>query len=441
MTKRQKVFSALGRFLKDLFTKNIVLKVVALLFAIMLWGYVLSIENPEYTKRVRDVEISIVGEDSLNSRGLMLVTRDTGTTDVDILCKINKHSELDASRVTCTVDLSNRAISLDPDENSKIITLDVQANVASEYGTVQNIEVPSVELEVARLSSRNNVQVSVKYSGSLPEGFTVDVPTSLSLSMRGQKSMLDRIVRGEATVDLDSFPTADPDTLANTYDLVLPVRFYDSSNILLSNITTSDGEEFTVNVRVVIRAYKEVEIIPVVEMLEEGYTWNYVLSRSKVILYGDRSVLNDISSVRTTAVAATPEMRNTPVAVDLILPDGVETTAGFNKTITVTITVTELTDTKTFEVPITYKNIGGSLALAQDTPTTVRFTISGTRSTVQAFDVYGITAPVDLYGYAEGELTLPIRFNVSGGAGLTIEPETDTVTVRLETVSAEEHQE
>ena len=127
MTKRQKVFSALGRFLKDLFTKNIVLKVVALLFAIMLWGYVLSIENPEYTKRVRDVEISIVGEDSLNSRGLMLVTRDTGTTDVDILCKINKHSELDASRVTCTVDLSSRAITLDPDENSKIITRDTNS--------------------------------------------------------------------------------------------------------------------------------------------------------------------------------------------------------------------------------------------------------------------------------------------------------------------------
>ena len=122
MTKRQKFFSAVGRFLKNVFTKNILLKVIALLFAVMLWGYVLSVENPEYTKRVRDVEISIVGEDSLNARGLMLLTRDTGTTDVDILCHINKHSELDASRVTCTVDLSNRAISLDPDENSKIIT-------------------------------------------------------------------------------------------------------------------------------------------------------------------------------------------------------------------------------------------------------------------------------------------------------------------------------
>ena len=36
MTKRQKFFSALGRFLKNIFTKNILLKIVALLFAVML---------------------------------------------------------------------------------------------------------------------------------------------------------------------------------------------------------------------------------------------------------------------------------------------------------------------------------------------------------------------------------------------------------------------
>ncbi len=432
MTKGQKFLSAFKRFWINVFTKNIFLKVVALLFAILLWGYVLSIENPEYTKRVRNVEISIVGEDSLNSRGLMLVTRDTGTTDVDILCRINKHSELDASRVTCTVDLSNRAITLDSDEDSKIITLDVQANVASEYGTVQSIEVPSVELEVAKLKTRNNVQVSVKYTGSLPEGYTVEVPSSLSISMRGQKSILDRVVRGEVTIDLDSFPNADLSTLANTYDLVLPVRFYDSSNILLEDVTSIDGETFTVNVRAVIRAYKEVEIIPDVEMLDEGYTWNYALSRSKVILYGDREVLNKITSLRTTTVVATPDMHNTPVAVELILPDGVETASGFSKTITVTITVTELTLTEEYEIPITYKNLGQGLALGDDVPKTIRFTVSGSQSDMKAFDPNSITVTVDLYGYIAGEHTLPIRVDSENRSGrFTYTPETESVLVKL----------
>ena len=433
MTKRQKFFAAFKRFLINIFTKNIFLKIVALLFAILLWGYVLSIENPEYTKRVRDVEISITGEESLNSRGLMLVTRDTGTTDVDILCRINKHSELDESRVSCTIDLTSRAITLDPDEDSKVIAFDVQAKVATDYGTVQSIEVPSVELEVARLSSRNNVQVSVNYIGNLPEGFTVEVPSSMSISMRGQKSILDRVVRGEATVNLDALPTSDLETLANTYDLVLPVRFYDSSNILLEDIMTTDGEAFTVNVRTVIRAYKEVEIIPNVEMLDEGYTWSYVLSRSRVILYGDRATLNKINSIRTTTVAATPSMHNTPVAVELILPDGVETASGFSKTITVTMTVTELTSTAEVEIPITYKNLGQGLALDANVPKTVTVSISGPRSEVTAFNVDRLTATVDLYGYTAGAHTLPIRLTVDGrsNSDLVILLSDETATVEL----------
>ncbi len=436
MTKRQKFFSAVGRFLKNIFTKNIALKIIALLFAILLWSYVLSIENPLYTKHVRDVDISIIGEDTLNSRGLMLVTRDTGTTDVDILCRINKHSELDASRVTCVVDLSNRAISLDEDVDSKKIMLDVQASVTSEYGTIQSLSVNSVELEVARLSSRNNVRVTARTTGSLPEGFTVELPSNLSISMRGQKSVLDQIVRGEVTIDLDSFPVGDPATLANTYDRVLPVQFYDSSNILLENIASSDGESFTINARVVIRAYKEVDIVPAIEMTDEGYTWTYISSRSKVTLYGDWSVLNGIDSVTTTSIAATPDMHNTPVAADLILPDGVETTSGFNKTITVTITVAEETDQKTFDVPITYaKTLGEGLALHPDAPKTIGITVSGPRSAVNAFDASHVTVTVDPYGYAAGTYTLPVKVDSGKSSdALTITPNAESVTVQIITV-------
>ena len=181
MTKRQKFFSALQRTFKNIFTKNTKPPIIALVFALLLWGYVLAIENPEYVKYVRDVDISIVGEDTLNARGLMLVTRDIGTTDVDVLCRISKHSELDSSRVSAYVDLSDRAISLDRAEDSKTISLDVQTKIASDYGTVQGVSVGSVEVTVARLSSRSNIRVTAKTEGDLPEGFDVVLPTNLTI--------------------------------------------------------------------------------------------------------------------------------------------------------------------------------------------------------------------------------------------------------------------
>lgn len=432
MTKRQKFFSALGRFFKELFTKNIFLKIVALLFAVLLWGYVLAIENPEYTKRVRDVEIGIIGESTLNQRGFMLVTRDAGTTDVDVLCKINKHSELDASRITCTVDLASRLVTMDAEENSRKISLDVTANLPTEYGTVQSLSVTSVELEVARLSTRNNVQVSVKYIGSLPEGYTVEVPSTLSISMTGRKSLLDRIARGEVTVDLETLPINDPDTLANVYDLVLPVKFYDSSNVLLSDLVSSTGEQFTANVRTVVRAYKEVEVEPSIEMLEEGYTWRYVLSRSKVILYGERADLDKIDTIKTETITATPKMNNTPMSANLIIPAGVEMSSGAVKSVTVTLYVEELSDRINAEIPIAYQNLTAGSTLSNDVPKTVTIDVYGPLSKLKTFQTDWVTATVDLTGYAEGKISLPVQLRVDSKAyDLSIGLVSETVDVEL----------
>ena len=432
MTKWQKFFSALGRFFINLFTKNILLKVAAFLFAVLLWGYVLSIENPEYVKRVRDVEIGIIGENSLNSRGLMLLTRDTGMTDVDVLCRINKHSELDASRVTCTVDLSNRGITLDEDEDSKEVSVDVKASVPTEYGTVQSLTTNSITLTIAKISTRSDVQISPKYTGSLPEGFTVEVLNSLSLSMTGEKSALDKVVRGEVTIDLNDFPINDPQTLANTYNRVLPVQFYDASNKRLDDIRSSNGETFSVNVRVLIRAYKEVEIEPSIEMLEEGYTWRYVLSRSKMIIYGDRALLDTIDSIKTETIAATPAMTNTPMSAVLIIPDGVETSAGFSKAITVTLSVEELTDTKTYDIPIDYVNIRKESSLSADAPKTVTIKVTGPLSALETFDPEWVKATVDLNGYTMGELDMPVRYDIDSKASwVTVEHPTETVSFEL----------
>ena len=50
-------------------TKNLVIKVVALLFAILLWGYVLTDLKPYRTKTVTNVATSFEGEAELLAQG------------------------------------------------------------------------------------------------------------------------------------------------------------------------------------------------------------------------------------------------------------------------------------------------------------------------------------------------------------------------------------
>ncbi len=444
MTKRQKAFSALGRFIKNIFTKNIPLKITALVFAILLWGYVLSIENPEYVKRIREVDIAIVGEDTLNNRGLMLMTRDTGTTDVDVLCKISKHSELDASRVTCYIDLSTITNTFDSEEDSKEVSVEVQTSVASEYGTVQGQSVGSVNVTVARLSSRSNIQVTVKTDGALADGFEYQLPSDLTVSLRGQKSEVDRISYAEATVDLSSFAVNDPATLAGTYDLVLPVQFYDSANVRLDDIVSSSGETVTTNVRVVIRAYKDVPIEPSI-VADDTFYADYGVSctsaQSTIRLYGDIATLSAIDSVKTEQILPGSEPGEERMLVNLVIPSGVTLDKSQTRVVTVFLRVWELmAEDVEYEVPITYSESKRTVALNGNEPKTVTVRVTGSVIAMKSFDPSLLTASVDLGNYFEGTFELPVRLTFGGDRNLyTIVLTMETVTVELIPIVGEDN--
>ena len=440
MTRRQKFFSALGRFFKNLFTKNITLKITALLFALLLWGYVLAMENPEYVKRVRDVDIAIVGEDSLNNRGLMLVTRNIGTTDVDIRCKISKHSELDASRVACTVDLSTIANQFGADEDTKTVTVEVTASLRdTEYGTIEGLTLSSVDLTIARISSRSNVPVSVKTEGTLPDLFTYSLEENqnLTVSFRGKKSEVDRITRGEVTVDLSSFAVNDPSTLAGTYDLNLPVQFYDRAGVLLEDIVTSSGESVTTNVRVVIRAYKDVPIVPNVaasDLFRSLFEYECIPAQETVRLYGPYDVIKDVNSIGTERIMPVMEEGDTEQKTTLIVPEGTELEKTQSKTVTVTVSVTArlAEEPATYTIPIDYTGVRSSVGLTGLEPKSVTITVSGTILGLQTFNPEWITAEVDLSGYESGAYDLPIAFTVNDRAlPFTITYSIETVHVEL----------
>lgn len=442
MTKRQKFFSALGRFFKGLFTKNIGLKLIALLFAILLWGYVLAVENPSYVKRVRDVEIAITGEDSLNNRGLMLVSRDTGTTDVDILCQISKHSELDTSRVSCSIDLSTLNVVFDEDEDVKTVPVEVQAKVASDYGTVQTLSTPSVDLKIARISSRSNIRVTVNAEGELADGFEYQLPENLTVSLRGQKSEVDRIAYADVTVDFSTFAVNDPAMLAGTYDLVLPVQFYDSANVRIDDVVTTSGDSVTTNVRVIIRAYKDVPIVANVvtdEAFDESYTYSCTPRQETIRLYGTRLLLDPIESILTEQIM--PEgPTDGRLTVVLLIPAKVDIAETQSKTVEVYLHVAEkMSDGVIYEIPITYSDTKREFVLDGEEPKTVQLFVVASVNAMKTFDPSEIKVSVDVKNYGEGTYTLPVVLTYTGDTSIyTVTLIDETVSVTLKPVQSEE---
>ena len=72
MENKNETGKKVGTFFKNLFLKNIGVKIVALFFATVLWGVVLTLQNPNRMKMIQNVPISFAGEADLQARDLVV---------------------------------------------------------------------------------------------------------------------------------------------------------------------------------------------------------------------------------------------------------------------------------------------------------------------------------------------------------------------------------
>ncbi len=419
MTKRQKFFSALGQFFKDFFTKNIILKIVVLLFAILLWGFVIAEENPEYSKRVYGVEIEIRGEDMLPSKGWMLVDRGTTSTDVDVKCQISKHGVLDASRIECYVDLTKIATARSTDGDTLTVPLDVKCEVASDFGTIDGCTVERVDIVLAKTQTLNNQTVEIDTTGTLPDDLVVELPKNVTIaSLTGQQSQVSKISKMKATVNLDEFAQMEP----GAYDVNLPVQFYQKGSNEAFSFITSSGEALTTGVHVTLRACREIPIdvgVTTSEDFDRRFEYSIrTTGVSTVKLCADRrEILDSIETVQTEQLypklIVTEELRN----LSLIIPDGTSLANGLTRyTVPVILSVTEKMETRDYEIPITYSGTKDNVYLSGDEQKTVVVRVSGTVSDMESFEKSWFTAYIAVENYLQGTIRLPIRLSFEGNS-------------------------
>ena len=278
--------------LKGFCTKNAAIKVVALLFAILLWGYVLTDQNPSRTKTVANVPTSFEGEAELLAQGLC-VRGDRAAilsdVTVQVRTQIAYYASLTANQISATISLRNIS-------EARTYELPVNATVSGGYGVVQSVTPGTVSVEIdTRLTK--TIPVTTVYTGTLPDGYWADMSASsvtTRVDVEGPKTDIERIKRAECVVDLSDCTS----TIYSTYDIIL----YDendeviSPDILIGTVPTS-------TVRIPIYPVKTVPV-NVKGSLEglDNLAANHELfsataTPQTVRLVGQQSVLDEIDSL------------------------------------------------------------------------------------------------------------------------------------------------
>ena len=292
--------------LRNLFRRNLPVKILALIAAIIMWGYVMNEENPSVNGRYT-VPIEIVNAPE--------------GYDVDLAVK----------EVTMKVR-APRALMATAHESDFKAVIDLSGATEGEYDEKIKTVIPQ-GFELQGLSDdtvhvimealiAHGVPVDISVSGKAAQGMELaDIkPSQQYVNVYGPRHLVDSIAKASGKIRL-----AD-----NNSDFTMRVKMtaITADGEGISNLSVLPGE-LDVTVHLVPGEGKKIVTIKpaVTGILPEGYTLGEVtVQPTQVEISGSNKLLADLKSIDTQAVSLQGVTTTLDKDVELALPEGIAST-------------------------------------------------------------------------------------------------------------------
>lgn len=364
--------------------------IISIVVALVLWAYVLGEVNPTTQQTISNVPVQLLNTQSLTARELAIAGSGDYTVNVLVEGKRADIMSVTAQDLTAEADLFGWS----KGENYIPVTVSVPE-------TLKVIEVKSAKIQV---TIEDLVAVSkpveVEFRGTLPadtEEGAIEVKPS-AIEITGARSEVESVIRVLVTVDYSGFSADGSSVQAAASALnyaAMPVE-----NVKLS------ANYVQVNARLL--RVKEVPLV--VELSGElGEGLGAELSVPETIkIKGARGILEEIQSVSAEPVDVTGVTGDGTVAVNVLLPDGVELAKGYEN-IQAGVSIQKVS-TRTFtyaadEVGLDGLTQGQSIGMQVDA---VDVTVTGRAEVVEAMTRDDLRLTIDATDLPPGVQTVKI---------------------------------
>ena len=427
LTRLRQLGSALWHTLRTNWPR----KLLALVLAVALWaGLITQDANLTREKTFTDVAVSVVGSDTLKRNGL-IVTSDL----TSLLSGVTLHAEVPQGQYNnVTASNYNPRIDLSRITGSGEQELRILANTTTAYGSVVESNPASVTLTVEEYATRYRVPVTVETLGSMPEGWyatgaSIDPPM---LTVSGPRSLVDRVRRAEAVVDLSALPAREGE-LRSAVDFRLLDAMGETIEDRLLEVMSEGVLLDTVIVEQTIYPQRTLDLNAlglVVGTPAHGYEIrSVVITPAQVTGAGTAETLEQLDTLYTESIVdVTGHSESFTRQLRVTRPP--ELVWLSQSTFTVAVEIGESIAQRRFtgvRIRAAGQDAGMRAALALQTADVV---VEGPQLWLEGLSASDLTLTVDLSGLAEGRYTLPILCALEGdGYTAAVEPETVQVTV------------
>ena len=404
--KKSRFWEMLKQGLKSFFTKNIAIKVLSLMFAILLWGYVLMTQNPPRVKTVTDVTVSIEGEADLTTRKLTLRgDRAALLEDVSVRVRteLTSYADISADDITASINLS-RITSTGKHT--------VRIHAKSSSGDVVSVSPSEIEVEIDTLTTRN-IPIEIHEEGELPEGYWAgDVQLdSATVLLEGPGTDLAKIVKAVGTIDL----TNRTESLNQSIMLAL----YDKEgNVVESSILFGGMPTAVAKQEILPSKLVPIDVDGAIigrEELPENFeiaSYGTSLESTLVRIVGDADVIQKIESLSLEPVDVTGCTESIQQELAINVPEGVRIIGADSVNLQVTIrektAVLELTELPIEIVGLARKQ---TATLSQEL---ANVTFSGRVSLLAGITRGDVKVYADVTGLAAGTHDVKLALQIDG---------------------------
>lgn len=302
--------------MKNRLTANLGLKIVALLFAAILWILVTNINDPSTMQKFSNVPVKILNTDLITGQGKVYdVLEETDVIDtVTVFAPRSIIDTLSADNIVAVADMNDLT-------NLNTIAIKLSTNKYNDRLDSINGNVENVKLNIENKVSKP-LSLKATISGEVDEGYIVgNVTTEQNLvRISGPESVVAQITKAEVDVAVTGF-SSDISTDAE-------IKFYDEegNEVPKTNITRNID---TVRVKVEILTTKNVPInYKVTGTPAPGYRATGVIQSTpeSVLLAGKSNVMKNLTAIEIpeTALNITglTDDHMTVIDVKSYLPDG-----------------------------------------------------------------------------------------------------------------------
>lgn len=300
--------------MKKLLASDGALKIISVLIAIGTWVYIALVMNPAIEVTVRDLPIQFIGGESLNSRGLAVISESATTVTVKIKGSRKKMGNNDMKTIIAKADISSITETGETNIPIEIVIPFENQGVSSQSEYSVNVKVEK--------SAEKTLDIEVSTIGTLaPDYMPGDIvcdPKKVTLS--GPKSAVDKISKAEAVLNYNN-EDVDIDTSAQ-------IVFYGADNKEISMLDALMGRISisvdNVNIHCPVLKMHKAEVKAEFGRQELPENFSYKTDPFEVYVFGDENVSSKINEIKTEQIPLDKLLDNGKVKVKLIIPNGVK---------------------------------------------------------------------------------------------------------------------